>query len=69
MPFIYQFETRSMIPGLGNLSCQRAVVTREGGLAFVGVQEGPQPFAQAGEARLTVVRWSVLAPRNAVIAS
>lgn len=55
VPFIYQFETRSMVPGLGDLPSQRAVVTRDGRLAFVGIQEGPQPFAQAGEARLTVV--------------
>jgi len=55
VPFICQVETRSFLPGLGDLPSQRPVVTRDGRLAFVGVQEGPRPFAQPGEARLTVV--------------
>jgi hypothetical protein len=38
------------------------VVTRDGRLAFVGVQEGPHPFAQAGEARLTVIGTDGSAP-------
>ncbi|MCG3178564.1 MAG: hypothetical protein BIFFINMI_00892 [Phycisphaerae bacterium] len=54
-PFIYQFETRSFIKGLGDLPCQQPVVTSDGRLAFVGIQEGPRPNAQPGEARLTVV--------------
>lgn len=67
VPFVYQFETRSLIPGLGDLPRQRAVVTRDGRLAFVGVQEGPQPFAQAGEARLTVVRTDGSVPDDGVL--
>jgi len=67
VPFIYQFETRSMIPGLGDLPSQRPVVTRDGRLAFVGVQEGPQPFAQAGEARLTVVHTDGSVPEGGVL--
>jgi hypothetical protein len=56
VPFIYQFETRSFLKGLGDLPCQRPVVTSDGRLAFVGIQEGPRPNAQPGETRLTVVR-------------
>ena len=55
VPFICQVETRSFLPGLGDLPSQRPVVTSDGRLAFVGVQEGPRPYAQPGEARLTVV--------------
>ncbi|MFO7897938.1 MAG: hypothetical protein R6V58_02635, partial [Planctomycetota bacterium] len=36
VPFVYQFETRSFLPGLGDLPRQRAVVTRDGRLVFVG---------------------------------
>jgi len=54
-PFVYQMETRSFLPGLGDLPTQRPVVTRDGRLAFVGIQEGPRPFSQPGEARLTVI--------------
>ena len=64
VPFIYQFETRSFLKGLGDLPCQRPVVTRDGRLAFVGIQEGPRPNAQAGEARLTVVGTDGSAPAN-----
>jgi hypothetical protein len=67
VPFIYQAETRSMIPGLGDLPRQRAVVTREGRLAFVGVLEGPAPYAQAGEARVTVVHTDGSVPASGVL--
>ncbi|MDD4889980.1 MAG: hypothetical protein PHU85_08610 [Phycisphaerae bacterium] len=67
VPFIYQFETRSTIPGLGDLPSQRPVVARDGRLAFVGIQEGPQPFAQAGEARLTVVYTDGSVPADGVL--
>ncbi|MCX7590137.1 MAG: hypothetical protein N2255_00770, partial [Kiritimatiellae bacterium] len=56
VPFIYQIETRSYLPGLGNLPRERGVVTRDGRLAFVGILEGPRPFANPGEARLVVIR-------------
>ncbi|MCX8107240.1 MAG: hypothetical protein N3G20_00385, partial [Verrucomicrobiae bacterium] len=64
VPFIYQFETRSFLKGLGDLPCQRPVVTSDGRLAFVGIQEGPRPNAQPGEARLTVVRTDGSVPVN-----
>ncbi|HOX06997.1 MAG TPA: hypothetical protein PK280_11395 [Planctomycetota bacterium] len=67
VPFIYQFETRSLLPGLGDLPRQRPVVTRDGLLAFVGVQEGPQPFAQAGLARLTVINTDGGVPAGGVL--
>ena len=67
VPFICQVETRSLIPGLGDLPRQRGVVTRDGRLAFVGVQEGPSPYAQAGEARLTVVRTDGSVPADGVL--
>jgi sugar lactone lactonase YvrE len=55
VPYLYQIETRSYLPGLGNLPKQRSVVTRDGRLAFVGILEGPRPFANPGEARLVVL--------------
>jgi uncharacterized protein YlaI len=54
-PFIYQFETRSFLPGFGDLPTQRPIVTRDGRIAFVGIQEGPRNFAQPGIARVTVI--------------
>jgi len=54
-PFFCQVESRSIIPGLADLSGQRGVVTRDGRLAFVGVQEGPRYSGNPGEARLTVI--------------
>ncbi|MCG3178958.1 MAG: hypothetical protein BIFFINMI_01288 [Phycisphaerae bacterium] len=71
-PYIFQFETRSYLPGLGDLPGHRAVVTRDGRLAFVGIAEGPRPFAQPGQARLTVIGTdgSVPAdPRGPIIAA
>jgi len=56
VPYVYQSETRSFLPGLGDLPSQTPIVTTDGRFAFVGVQEGPRPFAQPGEARLTVIR-------------
>ena len=67
VPFIYQFETRSVVPGLGDLPNQRAVATSDGRLAFVGVQEGPRCFAQAGEARLTVLHTDGGTPPDGVL--
>ncbi|MGQ9661251.1 MAG: hypothetical protein ACUVWX_02815 [Kiritimatiellia bacterium] len=56
IPFVSQVETRSFLPGVGDLPCNRPVVTSDGRLGFVGIQEGPRPFAQPGEARFTVIR-------------
>lgn len=66
-PFVYQAETRSFIPGLGDLPSQRPIVTGDGRLAFVGVQEGPRPFAQPGEARLTVLNTDGGVPATGVL--
>ena len=33
IPFLYQAETRSLLPGAGDLPSQRPVVTREPGLS------------------------------------
>ncbi len=67
VPYVYQLETRSYLPGLGDLPCQRAIATGDGRLAFVGVAEGPRPFAQPGEARLTVVNTDGSVPRGGVL--
>ena len=67
VPFVHQFETRSCIPGLGDLPRQRPVVTRDGRLAFVGIQEGPRCFAQPGEARLTVIHTDGGVPAGGVL--
>lgn len=55
IPFIYQAETRSLVPGAGDLPSQRPVVTRDGRLAFVGILDQPGRYAQPGVNRLTVL--------------
>src|SRR5262249_36316200 len=55
VPYLYQAETRSLVPGAGDLPPQRAVATRDGRVAFVGVQEGPLRYAQAGRNQLVVL--------------
>ncbi len=58
VPFIYQAETRSFIPGAGDLPPQRAVATSDGRVAFVGIQEragGALRYAQAGVAQVVVI--------------
>ncbi len=55
VPYVYQYETRSFLPGLGDLPKHGMVVTRAGELGFVGIQEGPKNYAQPGEARFTVI--------------
>lgn len=39
VPFVYQGETRSLVPGVGSLPRQRPVVARDGRIAFVGFRE------------------------------
>ncbi|MHC4916475.1 MAG: SMP-30/gluconolactonase/LRE family protein [Planctomycetota bacterium] len=39
VPFVYQGETRSLIPGVGNLTAMQPVVTADGKLIFAGLQE------------------------------
>lgn len=51
LPFIYQAETRSLLPGAGDLPSQRPVVTKSGRLAFVGIQE-IERYARPGIAQI-----------------
>ena len=73
VPFIYQIETRSLIPGLGPMPLRRLVATRDGRLAFVGIQEGPRYSRVPGESRLTVIRadgsMPIGGPRRARLAA
>ncbi len=62
-PYIYQFETRSFLPGLGDLPTQRPVVAADGRLAFVGILEGPRYSANPDQARLVVMRTDGSVPR------
>jgi hypothetical protein len=62
-PYIYQFETRSFLPGLGDLPTQRPVVTSDGRLAFIGILEGPRYTANPDEARLVVLRTDGSVPQ------
>ncbi len=55
VPFIYQLETRSFVPGGGDLPPCRPVVARDGRLAFVGVQE-LGCYAGAGVNQVLVIR-------------
>jgi DNA-binding beta-propeller fold protein YncE len=66
VPYIYNGETRSLIPGLGQLPRQRAVVTSEGKLAFVGHHESGYKltYNAAGPQWLTVIGIDGSAPRN-----
>ncbi|MBC8871808.1 MAG: SMP-30/gluconolactonase/LRE family protein [Planctomycetes bacterium] len=69
-PFIYQGETRSLIPGAGDLPAQRPVVTKDGRLAFVGIQEwaaGALRYAQAGVAQVVVINTDGSVPRDGVL--
>jgi len=70
VPFIYQGETRSLVPGAGELPAQRPVVTRDGRLAFVGVQEwvgDALRYAHAGVTRVTVIHTDGSTPPDGVL--
>jgi len=67
VPYLYQPETRSYLPGLGELPNQRAIATADGRIGFIGIQEGPRVFAQPGEARLTVVHSDGSVPADGVL--
>jgi hypothetical protein len=54
LPFIYQAETRSLLPGAGDLPSQRPVVTKSGRLAFVGIQE-VERYARPGIAQVVAI--------------
>lgn len=55
VPFLYQAETRSLLPGAGDLPPQRPIVTKDGRLAFVGIEESPKRYQNAGRNRLIVL--------------
>jgi hypothetical protein len=68
IPFLYQAETRTVVPGLGDLPGHRSVVSGDGRLAFVGHFEwmgtktrGNRP----GRARVIVVRTDGSVPEPA----
>jgi len=70
VPFIYQAETRSLVPGAGDLPAQRAVVTSDGRVAFVGVQEwvgDALRYAQAGVAQVVVIHSDGGTPPDGVL--
>lgn len=70
VPFIYQGETRSLIPGAGDLPAQRAVVTGDGRLAFVGIQEWTGDalrYAQAGTAQVVALGADGSVPPRGVL--
>jgi sugar lactone lactonase YvrE len=66
-PFIYQAETRSLLPGAGDLPPQRAVVTKDGRVVFVGVQEGPMRYAQSGIAQVLAIHSDGSIPEDSVL--
>jgi hypothetical protein len=70
VPFIYQGETRSLVPGAGDLPPQQAVATSDGRLAFVGVQEwvgDALRYAQAGVAQVVVINSDGSTPPDGVL--
>ncbi|MHC4916564.1 MAG: hypothetical protein ACYTGB_13840, partial [Planctomycetota bacterium] len=69
VPYVYNAETRSLIPGLGHLPSQRAVVTRDGRLAFVGLHESGYKltYNNRGPNRLTVVNVDGSVPEGGVL--
>jgi hypothetical protein len=62
-PFIFQGETRSLYPGVGEIPRQRPVVARDGRLAFVGIEEYGR-YAQPGTNRVTIVHTDGGVPRE-----
>jgi DNA-binding beta-propeller fold protein YncE len=67
VPFVYQFETRSCLPGLGDLPRQKCVVTPKGQFCFVGIHEGPRCFAQPGKAQLVVINTDGTVPAGGAL--
>jgi hypothetical protein len=67
VPFIYQAETRSLVPGAGDLPPHRAVATRDGRVVFVGVQEGPHRYAQSGIAQVVTLHADGSVPDEGVL--
>jgi hypothetical protein len=67
VPFIYQAETRSLVPGAGTLQEHTMVATSDGRLGFVGVLEYPKRYAQPGELRLIVINADGSVPDGGVV--
>jgi hypothetical protein len=69
IPFLYQAETRTVVPGLGDLPAHRSVVTSDGRLAFVGHQEWvgtATRYNRRGLAQVVVVRTDGSIPEPAL---
>lgn len=62
VPLLYQAETRSLLPGAGDLSAQRPVATSDGRIAFVAIREGPKRYAQAGINQILVLQTATGVP-------
>src|SRR5262249_12085337 len=60
-------ETRSILPGAGDLPPQRPVVTKDGRVVFVGVQEGPMRYAQSGIAQVLAIHSDGSIPEDSVL--
>ncbi len=54
VPYLYQGETRSLVPGAGDLPSHRPVVTRDGRLAFTGIHE-VERYARPGLAQVILL--------------
>jgi hypothetical protein len=55
VPFLYHAENRSLFPSAGDLQEHRAVATKDGRVAFVGISETPMRYAQQGPVHLVVL--------------
>lgn len=64
VPLLVQAETRSYLPGAGDLTPHRAVATRDGRILFAGIQEGPKRYAQAGQSKVLVISASGGVPKS-----
>ncbi len=68
VPFIYQAETRSLVPGAGEFGGQsRAIATSDGRVAFAGIQESPLRYAHGGRVQVTVLGDDGSAPGKSVL--
>lgn len=66
VPFIHQGETRSFYPGVGEVPRQRPILTSDGRLAFVAIQEYGR-YAQPGVNRVTVVHTDGSVPPTGIL--
>jgi hypothetical protein len=66
VPFIYQGETRSLVPGAGQNPAHRAIVASDGRVAIVGVQEVARYF-HAGLTNVVVINADGSTPPDGVI--